>query len=541
MRRAPGLALALALAGCFDSTADGEGSGRGLVFDGSTFTTARIATDPARLNFGRIAVGGIMTLQVGVSNPGTVPLNITGVELAFGEDNYQLQIAGQRPEAVTDDPDQDGVPGLAPGARFVIDVTLRGAAVTRAVGSLVISSDAFDRAEAEIVLIGRVTEPRCLELPAELTFDPLRVGQVQERTVQLRACTGSSVTVQAVALDGQGPFDSAAPLPPFRVPPATDVTIRFEPAAPGDFSSALLVTSDDDLDTDRRVAIRGRAVTNLCPVARVSDPRVEPLQNQWFRLDASSSVDPDGDTGRPLEYHWRVRAGPELATAEFAEVSAGAADDPLTPSVIFRTDLPGLYVFELRVTDERPVADVAVECPDAVALLRVLVARNPQPELEITWGWTTPGLPDPRREGSKVELLLRHPLARSWGDAEYVCRYGTACDRMWDPPEGAPLFRDFSRPGEPLRVVEIMRPRATDGQPYRVALHYEDRFDDDGFDYGPTRPFVQIQTAGRLIFDSTRLGDAGLMVDEGVVWEVVDFGWPPGSVRVVDQMWQGPP
>ncbi len=534
-------AFALVLAGCFDSTSDGEGSGRGLVFDGSAFSAARIAINPERLNFGRVAVGGIKTYQVGVRNSGAVRLTITGIVLAFGEENYQIQIAGQPPAAVVDDPDQDGVPGLAPEQGFLVDVTLRGADVTRAVGSLVISSDAFNRAEAEVVLVGRVTEPRCLELPAEVTFDPLRIGQSQERTFQIRACNESSVTIQSVQLEGQGPFDSAAPLPPFRVPPQQEVTIRFEPASPGDFSSALLVTSDDDRETDRRVAIRGQAVVNLCPVASVSEPRGEPQQNEWFRLDGSGSVDPDGEGGRPLEYHWRLASGPELAATEFAESSNGAPDDVTTPSVIFRTDLPGNYNFQLRVTDERPLADVVAECPDAIVNLRVLVARNPKPEFEVTWGWTTPGQPDPRREGSKVDLLLRHPLARSWQDPEYVCTYGSDCVLMWDPEQGSPVFRDFSRPGEPLRLVEIMRPRETNGTPYRVALVYEDRFDDDEFDYGPTVAFVEVKSGGRVLFNSTALEGGGLMVDEGTVWEVFDFAWPPGQVRAVNRMYPGPP
>ena len=532
--------FAVALAGCFDSNADGAGSGRGSLFDGGLFDRPSIRLRPDRIGFGRVLVGTPARRTVRIENTGAGVLRISGLALAFGGDRYRLRIGGQPPASVLDDPDQDGAPGLDPGSSFELEVTLLAASVGKALGSLVVASNDPARSEVEVVLVGTVSRPRCLDLPAEVSFDDLRVGQAQERIIELETCNDNHVTVEAVHVEGAGPFDVSAPLPPFRVPPAQEAVVHFAPRAPGPFESSLLVTSDDDAETDQRVVLRGVGVVNECPVADVGAEQLTGLQGRRVWLDGRRSTDPDGVDGRPLEYHWRTREAP--AAVRLLESSQGSPDDPRTPRVTFVPEAAGRHVIELRVTDERTPGDALLQCPASVGVVWLQVERFPRPELEVELSWITPGSPDPRRPGNEVELLLRHPLAAGWDDERYVCTIGSDCaDRVWDPPEGNPIPRAFGRQDPPVMAVEVVRARRTEGRPYRVAVHYKRRFDVDEFDYGPAFPRVRVRSNGAFLFDSGVAFPEYALGEQGTVWEVVDFGWPAGRVVVVNRTRPGPP
>ena len=408
-----------------------------------------------------------------------------------------------------------------------------------ALGSMVVTSDAPERPELEVVFTGTLAEPRCLEVPAEVVFAPQRVGQAETLEFELGSCNSSSVTVESVRLQGDGPFDVSAPIPPYRVPPRPTVAVRFAPQSPGQFESRVVVTSDDDAETERAVRVRGEGLVNACPVARLPEARQEGLQNEWINLTGAASRDPDGEGGRPLTYNWRAREAPDVVGFQEWAVADGAADDRTTPRAAFLPRSAGLYIVELRVGDERPAVDLVDVCPDSVAVMLIQVRRNPQPELEVELRWATPGLPDPRRDGNEVTLLLRHPRAQGWDDAPWVCELGEACDQDWGDPDGNPLARVFGGLGSsgPFRLLEVLRVRETDGRPYRVAARYRTRLDVDGFDYGPTHVVVQIRSEGRVVFDSsTALPASGTLVEAGTLWEVANFHWRPARIEAVDRV-----
>ncbi len=110
-----------------------------------------------------------------------------------------------------------------------------------------------------------------------------------------------------------------------------------------------LVVSDGELDSMPASITVGASIPGVTPIADAGEDATIEIGNP-IGLDGSGSFDPDGD---PLTYEWTLDASPMGSTATIA--------DPLRSFTRLDPDVPGLYVFSLRVRDA-----FRVSVPDSV-------------------------------------------------------------------------------------------------------------------------------------------------------------------------------
>lgn len=129
---------------------------------------------------------------------------------------------------------------------------------------------------------------------------------------------------------------------------ADDEIAQFVPDVPGVFVFSLEV-KDEYVWSDKDFVSVIAPSDNTPPVAEASDfdnPYVEltPCQSlDPIALNGTRSYDPDGE---PLTYEWGVQSTPEGSSASNADF-----DDRTSARPRFQADVPGEYVFELRVND----------------------------------------------------------------------------------------------------------------------------------------------------------------------------------------------
>ncbi len=533
MRRALPLLL---LGGCFGTGGGDEGSGAAALPDAAPTERSRLEVSHASLNFGRLLPGESATAEVSLTSTGERPLRIESIQLEFGERNFSV-LTGP-----LEDPDEDGVPGLAPGASMVLRVETRSAHDTTALGNLVIRSDDRARGEVEIALLTRFRAPTCLRVgPSRLDFEARPVGQAEELEVALSSCGPASVVLESLGVERPGAaFEvrTDAPLPMRVGPNGTRAYIRFAPPARGPFEDALTLISNDELNPSQRVQLRGEGLTNACPTA-VSAEALAGVEGRILTLDGRASLDPDGQAGTPQRWFWTVIAAPEGSAALIRErfddprrpQDGGPEDDPTTPPAEPFTDLPGPWVVQPSVEDERTTANLDA-CEDTRSLTRVQVARDPLPAMEVELNWITAGLPDRRRPaGNQLDLHLLHPLTNAWFHAERDC-YLDHCDLQWGAPNTSPILGEI-----PLGGGQRVELEQVEGGAYTIGVHYRRRFDLDGYDFGPAQARVRVRIRGNEHLDTqVRLPESGVLFDEGLMWEVVEVRFRPFEIRVLDRL-----
>lgn len=119
---------------------------------------------------------------------------------------------------------------------------------------------------------------------------------------------------------------------------ATSTQPSFDADVEGGFLVELVV-SDGELDSMPASITVGASIPGVTPIADAGEDATIEIGNV-IDLDGSGSFDPDGD---PLTYEWTLDASPTGSTATIA--------DPLRSFTRLDPDVPGLYVFSLRVRD----------------------------------------------------------------------------------------------------------------------------------------------------------------------------------------------
>lgn len=115
---------------------------------------------------------------------------------------------------------------------------------------------------------------------------------------------------------------------------ASNTEAFFTPSGLGEYQFELVVNDGVYDSSPAQVSI---LVTNLPPVASAGLGQSLAEIPEELTLDGTHSLDPEN---QPLVYHWRQAAGP---TAELSQADS--------PRAVFRPSGPGVYEFELTVSD----------------------------------------------------------------------------------------------------------------------------------------------------------------------------------------------
>ncbi len=112
------------------------------------------------------------------------------------------------------------------------------------------------------------------------------------------------------------------------------------PFGPGVYAFELSVTENGVPSQPVRVAVTATSsdAGQGIPVARAVGPEAGAVGTS-ISLDGTASSDPDGHW---LRYRWTQVAGPWVAL-----------DDPSSSAPSFKPPLPGTYLFELEVDDQK--------------------------------------------------------------------------------------------------------------------------------------------------------------------------------------------
>ncbi|MFN3201156.1 MAG: choice-of-anchor D domain-containing protein [Bradymonadia bacterium] len=510
-----------------------------------------ISVSVGRLDFGGVQAGQSRSRTFSITNPGIDPLVID--DLTFdGVSDFDLTINGVRlqdePERLGD-LDGDGIPGLASGEQVELRLTFTAGELGQQLGLMVIDSNARLTPRVEIDLVARAIPPTCLTVtPPALDFGTVPVQQAVEQEIVLDTCTSGLVQVESTRLDpGSSEAFEIIPLAtPARVKPERRFSVRFQPQAIGPVNGTAVVVSDDPNTPTWNIPITGSGEGNQCPVASVPAFEQVVLAEEPLFLDGSLAFDPDGVDGLPQRWRWRMLTASRDADAIISEDPEGLEPDDLsTPGAWAVFPEAARYRMVLEVFDEEsgPPVDFFngpddplgtwVVCDSAQANLIVLAQPNPLPGLGVEVTWATPGLPDIRRpNGTVVDLHLRRPGATEWFQGSGTCR-PDSCEHDWGAP-GFELDDPTIRQGmqTAFQYIEIIEPETTPfGQSFDVGLRYRRRFDDDGYDFGPTYAAITVSFRGFPVWSSLDTFGPIELVDEGDFVPLIEITWPSQLIR----------
>ena len=497
---------------------------------GTASVAPEISVSPGAYDFGRVSpvpAGSdepIPSVAITVSNIGQLPLNITGLTLS-GSQEFTPLVENRDPRrpdnaGLITDPDDDGEPGLGPDKSFVINVQYNPTTQGPDAAQLNIESDDPLQPAVTVSLTANGATPCINVVPAAVEFPASLVNRDDSRPVQIESCGGGPLEITAIELapDSDPAFAlDVASLPSFpailpaatpeAAPPSREIRVGFTPREERVYHGKLFIHTNDPSAEIKTVSLLGRGVLNACPQARANPEEfyVPPLE--IIVLDGTASVDPDGPDNRPISYEWVITERPEGSTQQPVErildpvgnPGDGTADDLTTPKALFFVDLAGTYTAELRVTDNLGLTSAQCETSAIVTIV-----AKPEEAIHIQVVWTTPDDPDQTdRQGTDIDLHLRHPLAEGWFLAPNDCYYGNPSPNWGELADTSddPVLDIDDINGAGPENINLNKPENTDdlGAPYMVGLHYyssRERVTNE--DYGASTATVRVFLNGAL-------------------------------------------
>ncbi len=330
-----------------------------------------IQVDPAdTLFFPRVVAGTAHRAPLVLRNVGRASLEVSGVTLGLGADS---------PFAVDD---AVSFPlSIAPGESHILTVVYTpsvGSGGEADVDTLLIESDdpAPARARWSVILRSANNGPVLSIVPSEVDFSLVQ-GHRGPVTMTVINSGTEPTSVQEVLLEG-GPEFHLAPvsgLPhTLAVGESFDVQVSCSAVDASDVSATtgiatLVAQPVDPAHQAGSATLYGPPMANAGP-----DRDTVPLPREPSFLNGRSSRSLGGAISK---YQWVLvdaPVGSETAeafnaglpqTPDYVDAPSCPADQTLVPEPCFIPDVPGVYRFELRVTDVRPVcalADPAAAC-----------------------------------------------------------------------------------------------------------------------------------------------------------------------------------
>ncbi len=511
--------LASLLLGCW--SADQKGGGKEAAQFRPSQPGGELKLEPEELNFGFLYTGQTKVLKLKLENQGEGPLYFDSIDFEHVSD-FQISY-GDDATLELEDLDRDGQAGLAPEVEVELKLSFQPQQRGHQLGALLIKTP---EAEQLIPVMGQSAEPSCLSLtPTLLDFGTRPLGQSVSALLQMSPCSNTPLVISAMRLsaDSDAAFELIPRITPLRLEEPQELELRFLPRERQQSEAVLEIESNDKLQPLQKIRLRGQGSANLCPEAIF-----EPIRGRHIGihpLDGSSSLDPDGLEGQPIRWEWRLERGPEGAMV--SENSSGAPDDPETPQAQLSAPTHGAYSLSLIVMDES-FSSVEI-CAAAEQRQYFIIPRDPPARLEIRLSWTTPGLPDPRREAlSIMDLHVLRRQGASWRGAEDC--YRGHCEMSWGPEEGDPSL-SLERPGESIGVQRLEIWNDHPPRPFHLGVHYLQARDPvDGYQFGPSQAHLEIFYLGEPIWEMVG------WLEEGQFWELGLLD--RGEFQLIDQLYE---
>ncbi len=380
----------------------------------------------------------------------------------------------------------------------------------------------------------------CLEVaPRALEWRGTQVDVGEARGLRvIDPCGLTEITEISLSEDTDQAFTLASAVElPTDASGGFEVSVRFTPRDARAHNGTLqIVTREGEVVS---VSLLGRGLANQCPEAQVTvaEYEVEPLD--VVVLDASPTVDPEGDT---LRYDWVILDRPQGSTTQPVERffdnaqphNGGSPDDVTTPTAMLFIDLAGRYVAELRVTD-------AEGCESTI---RVLIEAGTLQDIHVQLVWRTPADEDETDgEGTDLDLHLLHPNADAWFSAPYDCHYANPAPDwgQLENPDDDPTLDVDDADGAGPENINLAGAEDTDllGAPYLIGVHYRR----DAPNFGPTFATVRVYLRGELAWTHTVDGEVAEreLREAGHFWDVAHIEWPEGRVVTRDRYYEERP
>lgn len=225
-------------------------------------TAPSLAVSPARVDFGRVAVGQTSEgAALELTNPGDAALEIRSVGVS-GRGERSFRWLANACSGKT----------LGPAESCAVRIAFQPLAGGEETVRLTVDSDAEETPEVELHGIGLA--PGLLVLPERLTLGSVRLGSAgATETVTLENTGNAPLRIGAVALDGPGrqafELDGASCAAAVLAPGGTcRLRVTLRPRDEGAFRASIRIASPD-LGRSSSVALEGRATA---PRLRVSSP-----------------------------------------------------------------------------------------------------------------------------------------------------------------------------------------------------------------------------------------------------------------------------
>lgn len=442
------------------------------------------------LDFGPVPALNERTVTLPLVNAGRASLRVLGVTVREAETPFRVVSA---PEEVAAQGEALVTLAFVPPREAVYTATLE------------LRTDDPEQGTAEVSLHGEGRTAAVIELdPQQLDFGRVAEGTAAVRTFTVRSRGSAPLVLEEVGLTSGAPatFELVGST---RTPAVLDadsevpLTVRYT-APVGSMSEPVsgilrLRTTDPD-HREATVSLHGG-------VNRAPAPALAPLgasaPGQEVTLDATGSMDPDGDT--PLTYQWVLSQRPVGAQAAITQAAAASTVLRLDPVV------PGEYEVELHVTDAAGARSLQP------AKARVVAVPAQRLLVEVSWNNAV----------TDLDLHVLRGTDAVLGSAPDDCHYANPRP-------------DWGGPG-PLDDPELLRDRLTGYGP--EVFGYESPVS------GTYRVAVVLARANGAVDPrseaTVRVYDRGVLKGEfrrtlakqGDTWTVADVQWPAGLVTEV--------
>jgi len=428
---------------------------------------------------------------VTIENAGQTPVFFG--ELTLSGDPRIIGLFGETPLAEAGealiDPDEDGNPGLDPGASFPIAIQFTATDLSPANAVLAIENDGLvSPVEVPIVANGN---DGCAQIrPRRLEFGPGLIGRDNMVPVVVESCGNGELVIERIdVVEGGDIFSVDTSSLPYTLPaanlaadppryPGQEFPVIFRPSGEGEFQGRISIVTNDPSSSAVPIPLTGTGALTACPTPVIEQDDFAVTAMDVIALDGSTSTDLDGEDGRPAQYTWTLIDAPAGSSTRVVEsigqptrpAAGGPEDDPATPTARLFVDMVGRYVVELSVTDSDGQTTPSDVCPREPT--QVVINAFPTEGIHVEMYWENGSVLNGDTGRTDLDLHLVHPDADDWFDRELDCYFANPAPQ-WDAAGNI----DDPRIGIESTQVgpELLYARSLSGahdDPFRLGVHF---------------------------------------------------------------------
>ena len=254
-------------------------------------------------------------------------------------------------------------------SQFAQTAALRTGAAQGATLPLVIAFGENRSQAVNLPIAGVTPPPSQIDVsPAGLDFGDVNVGSSANATLTIRNTGAGSLTVNSLNIDSAR-FAVTSPSAPFTVAPGGQqtVTVRFQPATAGRVTAAVLIGSDDPVNTTETIPVVGNGVGGSSAGSLSVSTASLAFGSVSVGESAELSLTLSNGGGADLTVNAITSSDPQFSTV-FAGSPSGTpftlgAGSQLTISVRFQPSSPGTHNATLSVSSSdsaSPIVNISL-------------------------------------------------------------------------------------------------------------------------------------------------------------------------------------